>query len=466
MKLEIKRVRAVLYVRVSTDEQAREGYSIPAQLESLRAFCKSQGWEIVFEYIEEGKSAKDLDRPKMKQMLNDIKKGEIDIILVYRLDRLTRSVLDLYLLLQKFDEHNVAFRSATEVYDTSTAMGRLFITLVAALAQWERENLGERVIFGMEQMIDEGKKPGGHDPYGYRFDKDFNCTIIDEEAAHVRMIYQMFMDGYGYRSIAERMNVLKAKPRHSKTWSHNTIRNMLNNEIYIGTYKWGKKVVTLNKSIIDVVMYKAVQKKMVAKQPSLHRMGKFVLTGLLRCGHCDNSMQGYFDKRKDKAYYRCTKCNRQPPEKQLLDGIVNEIELLITSKQYFLSKVDYQIEDAVVIDMQGLNKELEKIRVQLEKWYDVLMDNKIPKEVIYDRINKLTERENEIIELMKEAEPEETENPEIKYERLSKLKDFKQQFNLGSNFRQKELLLSIFEEIVMYRDKGMNKKITLDYFLR
>lgn len=255
-------MKVATYVRVSTDEQAKEGFSIPAQRERLRAFCESQGWEIVEEYIEEGWSAKDLDRPQMQRLLKDIKKGNIDIVLVYRLDRLTRSVLDLYLLLQTFEKYNVAFRSATEVYDTSTAMGRLFITLVAALAQWERENLAERVKFGIEQMIDEGKKPGGHSPYGYKFDKDFNCTIIEDEANTVRMIYRMYCDGYGYHSIAKRLNELGIKPRIAKEWNHNSVRDILTNDIYIGTYRWGNKVVLNNHPpIISETLFRKVQKE-------------------------------------------------------------------------------------------------------------------------------------------------------------------------------------------------------------
>ena len=134
-------MRVALYIRVSTEDQAREGYSIQAQKNKLEAYCVSQGWDVVGFYIDDGYSAKDLDRPEMKRMLKHIEQGLIDCVLVYRLDRLTRSVLDLYKLLEIFEQHNCKFKSATEVYDTTTAMGRMFITIVAAMAQWERENL-------------------------------------------------------------------------------------------------------------------------------------------------------------------------------------------------------------------------------------------------------------------------------------------------------------------------------------
>lgn len=462
-------MKVAIYVRVSTDEQAKEGFSIPAQKERLRAFCQSQGWEIVHEYIEEGWSAKDLTRPKMKQLLNDIKKGEIEIILVYRLDRLTRSVLDLYLLLQTFDQYNVAFRSATEVYDTSSAMGRLFLTLVAALAQWERENLAERVKFGIEQMIDEGKKPGGHSPYGYKFDKDFNCTVIENESKTVQMIYQLYCDGFGYRAITDRLNELGSKPRIAKEWNHNSVRDILMNDMYIGTYRWGDKVIPNNHTpIISEPLYRKAQKTIQGKVLDRRRVGKFVLTGLLKCGHCDNNMQGTFDKRDEKTYYRCMKCNRMTYENNLMQSIIFEIQQLITSKEYFTSKINQQVQVSDAINIPEIMKELEKIKTQKEKWYDVFMDddNPIGKDVLFTKINGLNEKENEIQQILNEASDVEEESVEEKYNRLSKLKDFRIQFETADDFRKKELLLSIFERITMYRDKGKFKQIMLDYYLK
>ncbi|MED5041752.1 recombinase family protein [Geobacillus stearothermophilus] len=463
-------MRVAIYVRVSTDEQAKEGFSIPAQRERLRAFCESQGWEIVQEYIEEGWSAKDLDRPQMQRLLKDIKKGNIDIVLVYRLDRLTRSVLDLYLLLQTFEKYNVAFRSATEVYDTSTAMGRLFITLVAALAQWERENLAERVKLGIEQMIDEGKKPGGHSPYGYKFDKDFNCTIIEDEANVVRMIYRMYCDGYGYRSIADRLNELGVKPRIAKEWNHNSVRDILTNDIYIGTYRWGNKVVLNNHPpIISESLFRKAQKEREKRKVDRTRVGKFLLTGLLYCGNCDgHKMQGSFDKREQKTYYRCLKCNRITNEKNILEPLLDEIQLLITSKEYFMSKFSDQYDQQEVFDVSALTRELEKIKRQKEKWYDLYMDdrNPIPKEELFAKINELNKKEEEIYSKLSEVELEDKEPVEEKYNRLSKMLDFKKQFEQANFFTKKELLLSIFEKIVIYREKGKFKKITLDYTLK
>jgi len=460
-------MKVAIYVRVSTQEQAREGFSIPAQLESLRAFCKSQNWEVTEEYKEEGKSAKDLDRPKMRQMMRDIERRKIDLVLVHKLDRLTRSVSDLYQLLEYFEKYDVKFRSATEVYDTTTAMGRLFITLVAALAQWERENLAERVKFGIEQMIDEGKRPGGHSAYGYKFDKDFNCTVIEEESRWVKKIFEWYNDGFGYRKIADRLNELHVSPRIAMKWTSATIYGMLRNDLYTGIYRWGTKVIYDNhEPIIDRTTFLQVQQSIKDRAKDLSRQGKFPLTGLLKCGHCnDYPINGFYDKRDDKTYYRCLNCHRLTDSRKITKLIMDEMEEMITSKDYFLKQVEKN-NPTTEIDMEKINKKLNKIEQQKEKWYSLFMDddNPIPKATLYSKINELQEEENELKELMVEFAPE--ESPEDKYERLKQLKNIRIVYQSADPFQKKELLHSIFDEITMYRDKGRNKPITLKYKLK
>ncbi|KZR58333.1 recombinase family protein [Pseudobacillus badius] len=161
-----------IYIRVSKREQAEEGYSIPAQRRKLEAFCEVQEWKEFDFYIDEGLSAKDMNRPELKRLLTDVKEGKINILLVYRLDRLTRSVVDLYKILQELKDHDATFRSATEPYDTASSMGRMFIGLIALLAQWERENLSERVKFGKREKVLSGKVVSSHAPFGFRIEDE------------------------------------------------------------------------------------------------------------------------------------------------------------------------------------------------------------------------------------------------------------------------------------------------------
>jgi site-specific DNA recombinase len=461
-------MNVAIYVRVSSNEQAKEGFSIPAQRERLKAFVLSQGWGNYEEYIEEGVSAKDINRPQMNRMLQDVEQGKIDIVLVYRLDRLTRSVLDLYSLLQIFDNHNVAFRSATEVYDTSTAMGRLFITLVAALAQWERENLAERVKFGIEQMIDEGKKPGGHSAFGYHFDKDFNCKVIEEEAEIVNMIFQWYSDGIGYHTIAKKLNKLGAKPRIAQQWNANSIRDILMNDMYIGTYRWGIKVREKNHTpIVSEVLFKKVSNLLGTKSVRSSRHGRNILTGIAKCGFCEeHPVSANFDNRDKRLYYRCTKCHRMVAENKILDVVITELDKLVSDREYFIKKINQQtIQPDVNID--DITKQLEKIKGQKEKWYDLFTDenNPIPKDDLFSRINKLNEKENELQEILNNTVVV-LETPEEKYNKIRFMKDIKQQFELADADDKKDLLSAVFDTIILFKEKGKDKPLKIKYTLK
>lgn len=463
-------MNCVIYVRVSTDEQAKEGFSIAAQKERLKAFALSQGWTVKTEYIEEGWSAKNIDRPQLQQLLKDIKKEHIDIVLVYRLDRLTRSVLDLYQLLKTFDENNVAFRSATEVYDTSTAMGRLFITLVAALAQWERENLGERVRFGIDQMLDEGKRAGAGSNYGYKFDKDFNCEIVEHEAEAIRYMFNWYLEGHGYTSIAEKLNEMGYKPRRSKKWNRATIKQYLVNPVYIGHYKWSDRYIeNSHPPIVDELTFQKVQALRKKRTPADMRHGTFVLTGLLLCGHCNRGMAGNNDRRqKENERYRCSLCHRTVREGIILNALLDEVEKLITSKEYFISRMDQP--DNNTLEFENIKIELEKISKQKNKLLDLYTDDDSPfdKNELYEKIKKLNTEEQKLKLKISDLDID-NETPIEKYEKIKHITNVKEHFFNAELPLQKELLNSIFDKIFLYKEKAKgqrNTPITIDYTLK
>jgi len=456
-------MNCVIYVRVSTDEQAREGFSIAGQKERLRAFALSQGWTLTTEYIEEGWSAKNTERPQLKKLLKDIEKGNIDIVLVYRLDRLTRSVLDLYKLLKIFDDNDTAFKSATEVYDTSTAMGRLFITLVAALAQWERENLSERVKFGVSQMLDEGKRPGTTSNYGYRFDKNFNCEIIEDEATVIKTMFKWYLDGYGYVSIANMLNEREyEKPKRADEWGGETVKKCLTNPIYAGHYKWGDRDFKNNHTaIIDELTYQKVQLIRNERTPKTSRLGKFALTGILRCGKCDHRMIG------TKHRYRCDKCNSTVAEYKVIDVLLDELEKLISDKDYFTSRLVEIGEDQTNFD--AIQIELDKISNQKNKLLDLYVDENSPfdKSELYEKIKKLNEQEQNFKIEIGELNID-NESPSEKYAKIKNLKDIRVQFLKADLHLQKQLLNSIFDTVYFYKIKHKDRKneVRLDYTLK
>lgn len=300
-------MRTAVYVRVSTDDQAREGFSIPAQREKLLSYIHSQSWELVDIYADEGVSAKDTNRPELTRLLADVRLGKMDVVLVYRLDRLTRSVLDLYQLLQEFEQYGVRFKSCTEVYDTTTAIGRLFITLVAALAQWERENLGERVKMGMGQMVRERKRPGGPPPFGYEL-VDGQLTVNPAEAEGVRLMFEQYARGESPRQIAETANHQGWRGKNGALWKASTVLRLLKNPVYYGALRWNYANAEQRQNppdhwlveekthpaIVDEACFLRVQKRMTARSSRHPRsLGScFLFSGLLFCSRCGADMRG------------------------------------------------------------------------------------------------------------------------------------------------------------------------------
>ncbi|WP_052947707.1 recombinase family protein [Aneurinibacillus tyrosinisolvens] len=311
-------MRAAIYIRVSTDEQAKEGYSIPAQKERLKQFVRSQDWSIYDYYLEEGFSAKDMNRPELRRMMEAVRSGKVDVVLVYRLDRLTRSVVDLYQLLDEFERYNVKFKSATEVYDTTSAIGRLFLTLVAALAQWERENLAERVRFGMEQMVYQKQRPGAPPPFGYNLENQM-LVINREEETVVRHIFDRYINGAGMNKIAIECNRLGYRSKKGAGFTRATIHSILKNPCYYGALRWNYrdaangKVNEPEQWIVIENVYPAIVDKEtfeLARQAMERRSGKhprqlasvYIFSGLLRCNRCGGAMTGHTMTKKESEY--------------------------------------------------------------------------------------------------------------------------------------------------------------------
>lgn len=308
-------MRTALYIRVSTEDQAREGYSISAQKEKLTAYCVSQGWNIVGMYIDDGYSAKDLERPEMKRMIRHIKQGSIDCVLVYRLDRLTRSVSDLYKLLELFEKYNCKFKSATEVYDTTTAMGRMFITVVAALAQWERENLAERVRMGLQEKARQGKWVPNIAPFGYDIDRENDTLAInDEEAAVVRKIFELYVSGKGMSKIANELNHLGLLTKAGAIWRDHSVKYVLTNPVYIGTIRYNYRVNQDSYFEVENAVPAIVSKELFEKAQQILNRRKFshpraatsgfIFSTVAKCARCGSSLVGKWGstKRGDKIY--------------------------------------------------------------------------------------------------------------------------------------------------------------------
>ncbi len=256
-----------LYCRVSTDEQAHEGFSLESQLDRLRSFCNAREWNVSAEYVDGGFSGRNIRRPEYKKMLDEIENW--DAIVVIKMDRIHRNRLNFIQMMNDLQNQNRQFISMTESLDTSTAMGRFVMGIIQDIAQLESEQIGERVFAGQLQKAKK-KDSGfmGHRvPFGYRWDAENKFFIeVPKEIEVIKRIFQMYIDGFSMRQISKRLkaeNKEKGCPIQQKKFGDTSIRYYLHNCFYAGVERWCHYFKKSDiKPIISVEMFNLVQRKL------------------------------------------------------------------------------------------------------------------------------------------------------------------------------------------------------------
>ena len=313
-----------IYIRVSTEEQANEGYSISAQRERLKAFCLAQNWHEYKFYVDEGISGRDTKRPQLKKMMEDIRVGHIKVLLVYRLDRLTRSVRDLHRILDELEKYSCTFRSATEFYDTSTAMGKMFITIIAAIAEWESANLGERVTMGQVEKARQGEW-AAQPPYGFFKDDKHKLQIHKEEINAVKLMVKKIREGMSFRQLAFYMDSTQYKPKRGYKWHVRTLLSLMHNPALYGAMYWKEQIYeNTHQGIMTKEEFNQLQKIISSRQnyKSRNVSSHFVYQTKLICPDCGSrcTSERYTWKRKTdnvvevRNSYRCQVCALNNPK--------------------------------------------------------------------------------------------------------------------------------------------------------
>lgn len=219
-------MRAIGYVRVSTEDQAQAGVSLDAQEQRIRAFCQAKDWSLVALIRDEGASAKNLHRPGMQEILASCRKKAFDVVVVLKLDRLTRSVRDLGFLVEDvFAKHGVAFCSLQDSFDTSTANGRMVMNLLATVAQWERDIISERTKGAMAFMKASLRRVGAV-PFGFDLSGKY-LTPNEEETQTLKMMSAWREEGLSYQAIADKLNVKGLTAKNGGKWYSKTVRGAL-----------------------------------------------------------------------------------------------------------------------------------------------------------------------------------------------------------------------------------------------
>ena len=313
-----------LYTRISTDEE-NQPTSLHSQRERLEAFVRSQeGWHVVA-HEEDRATGTKLDRQGLQAALGLARQGKIDLLLVYRVDRLSRKVKQLAQLAEELDRLGVALRSATEPFDTGAAAGRMMLQMLAVFAEFEHATIVDRVTAGIERRAKEGRWATGKLPFGYRRNDDKDVVPDDREAPVVRRVFQLYTrDRLGTTSIA-RLLTEECAPAPTRGWQPAVVQWVLENEAYLGRVHWrGQSYPGLHEPLVDEPTFQAAQVLLRERGQDLAlRRGnrsEFLLSGVMRCGRCKRAYIGMSAKGNGGIYHYYACSGRQKLGRKGCDG--------------------------------------------------------------------------------------------------------------------------------------------------
>lgn len=459
-------LRAVKYKRVSTTMQTEEGVSLDNQDERIDAFCKSQGWMLVSEFADEGISAKDIEnRPGIQDLIEAIKRREFDVVVVYKLDRLVRRVKDLHELLQIMDEYDVKFKSVTEPFDTTTPAGRLFITMVAAIAEWERETIAERVYDSLKYRAEQGLRNGGPAPYGYQYDENFDLVKNEEQAKNVKFIFDKYKTT-GSTNIAKELNKKGERTGTDSLWSDFAVRAILKNPIYAGHNRWNRRSPVKGKSftgkdivvelqqesgfepIISIEQFRETEKLMEERSHMAFRTDEYYpYSGVAKCPKCGESFAGSKKLTRSGKIYRFYKCAGRfrkgicdftvIPEVSFDNAFIEAIDIKNVASQFKPSK-----NNDVPIDRAEVEKKLKKIQQKKARAKELYIEGDLSKAEYQKKLAEHSAEEKELNGLNQAV------SKEVRQEALiNLLEQLKDNWTKMPYESRKAALQSLFESI-------------------
>lgn len=436
--------KVAIYCRVSTTEQAEEGYSIGEQKKLLTYECEKNGNTVYKIYSDEGISGKNITaRPALKELLNDANEGKFDSVMVWKINRIGRNLKDVLDMVDLFDRNNITFKSATEPFDTTTPGGRMHFQMVALIGEFERGTIAQNVKMGMMARAREGRW-NGNVVIGYdlrlkenttnKKRKDTELVINEKEAEIVRTIFTMYSQGNGYKAIANYLNKFGYKTKKGNPFSLTAIKDILNNPVYIGKIRynlrpnWSEKrrkgtnpnpliVDGKHEAIIEQELWDKVQSMLQTSKgkPSRIYDGEFPLTGILKCPQCGAGMVIMRTSRTRKdgtkrklEYYCCSNWKNKGTAVCHSNAIrVDKANDYVFGKLSELLSNDKLIKDIVKNintdrknkvdpskgELQKLTKELDKISAKKDKLFEAFEEDIITKEEFKERVAELQSRE-------------------------------------------------------------------------
>lgn len=393
--------RVALYCRVSTEEQVKHGYSIGAQLESLRDYAKEHDYQVMGEYLDEGISGRKsyTRRQALMRLLKDIEQDKVDIVLFCKLDRWFRSVQAYYQIQPILDAHNTAWQAIQEDYETITASGRFKVNIMLSVAENEADRTSERIRFVQDAKRKKGEPLNDSVPLGYKYDAAEKQIVEDPDTNYIaRDIFQTFIDTRSARAARDMLF-----DKHGIVRTYTAIRTMLRNKFYI--------------QLIGREQFQKAQEILQSRSQRNTRTGSvFMFTSIMYCKECGGRIKA--SRVKGEAYYSCYKhsefgnsvCQNRKhiPEKRIEEFCLTHVENAIKG---------YNIE---IRKKHKPPKDKDKIRRKMEKLKDLYLDDLISRD-IYERDYKALENDLYAVEIAPEPlRIEDVHDALKKYRELSK----------------------------------------------
>lgn len=400
-------IRVAIYARVSTEEQAEHGYSIDAQLDTLRKYCELYNRVVAGEYVDRGVSGKSMKgRYELQRLLQDAKEGKFDEVIVWKFNRMARKNIDLLHIVDLLENNNVSFRSFSENFDTSTSMGKFALQMMGAVGELERNTIVDNVKMGHKQRARTGKH-NGKVPLGYRSvkvderGKETRVVVVEEEAALVRNIFEQYAAGHGLKAIANDLNHRGHKTRTGKAFSTCAIRDILDNPMFVGKIRYnryenwaerrrnGKSTELIlseghHPAIITEELWEKVQllRQKKSVMPKKRFEGEYLLTGLIRCPECGAAMTASrtVNRAKDgtkivRMYYSCGRfrsegssvCHANSVRKDEAEKAVTERIRQAVAQPHILKKIVRSINEHRSGRIKPLRDELAAVQARIDK---------------------------------------------------------------------------------------------------
>ncbi|MFH1022101.1 MAG: recombinase family protein [Planctomycetota bacterium] len=468
--------KVAFYTRISTDEDHQK-YSLDAQKDRLEAFCKSQyddDWSL-FKIYRDTESGTHMNRPGLEEMLYDASSKAFNVLLVFRVDRLSRKVRELAQMVDDLTKNGVVLKSITEPFDTANAAGKMMLQMLGVFAEFEHATIIERTKVGMEKKAKGGNYVGGSVPYGYRLEPEKGLIIHEEEAVIIRKMFKMYSFGMeGASSICTDLNDAGYRNRAGKKWGRRVVLYMLKNPIYLGKIRWreilyeGHHVPLVSKDLFEKAQKVLQDRNEESKGRQMHNNDNRLLTGVMRCAKCKSHMFGGGARRNGRyiPYYVCSKrfnlheCDQDYIRADILESAVIQDIQTMFQDETFMARVREEANRRLGTEKPDVEKEISRVdslmtktQAAVDRYFEAFEAGTLKAELCNEKVQSLQTRLAELAVERRNLEERlgRLGLPAVDREFLRKMvADFETVMESEDNVKKKNLLRHLVKKVLIH----------------